>query len=277
MINIRTSVFETNSSSTHSISIASNADGILGTIVPNDEGVIILTGGEFGWAWDKFNDAITKANYCAVDAAEHAEHSHMLAEVLAEHTGAKKIVFAIDDGSYIDHDSTGASGEAFQSPEKLKDFIFNSKSWLFTGNDNDDSPPNFYDVEDDIVYTYELKMDGIDFSTKFSEKPSPSDVEEAAEKMAKKHPATIINREDFEDYIDHEPYMVYPYDLKLYDETIVNSLNKIDQGLITLYRVERMWQRKESSITKSNREGLAVKGDAVMDSIDISFQLIPIE
>ena len=53
----RHSVFETNSSSTHSISIAySSSVGDLMSILPvNDEGNVVLNGGEFGWADETFH------------------------------------------------------------------------------------------------------------------------------------------------------------------------------------------------------------------------------
>lgn len=44
MKNIRNGVFETNSSSSHSISILNNCNGMYDTICPNDDGNIILEG-----------------------------------------------------------------------------------------------------------------------------------------------------------------------------------------------------------------------------------------
>ena len=48
MKNIRYNVYETNSSSSHSISISANTTGILDTIECNDDGVIFITGKYFG-------------------------------------------------------------------------------------------------------------------------------------------------------------------------------------------------------------------------------------
>lgn len=281
MKNIRSSVFETNSSSTHSISIDSNADGILDTIVPNDEGALILTGGSFGWAWEKFNDSLTKANYCAVDTLDHAERAHMLAEVLVEHTGAKKIIFAIDDNSYVDHQSVGTSEDAFVSPQTLKNFIFNPSSWLFTGNDNEDSHPNFYDVEKNIVYTYELKMDGIEnISIKFKNYPSSEELQEACIHMGHQHPLQFRKSfDDFEspdDYYEQKPYQWYSYNRELNDGSSVSSLDKIQQNMVTFYKVERVYEYSPEAITKYNRDGLIEKGDKLIEAIDISFNIIPI-
>ena len=72
---IRVGVWETNSSSSHSLSLGSSQskDFVLDTIYPDEEGKIYINGGEFGWEWNKFNDSMTKANY----AAQQLENSDM--------------------------------------------------------------------------------------------------------------------------------------------------------------------------------------------------------
>lgn len=169
MKTIRYSVFETNSSSTHSISISENMD-LLDSITPNEDGNIVLTGGEFGWSWIRFNDTLTKANYCAVDQKDNEQNLALLVKVLKDQTGAKEIIFYFseDDNkpnwSYIDHDSEGNSNTVFKNEETLRNFLFNPKSILFTGNDNTLPPPNFYDdvdtlyVEKIVLGKYELKL-----------------------------------------------------------------------------------------------------------------------
>lgn len=138
---VRGGVFETNSSSMHSIHISKTLK-TYDTIVPNDNGDIILTGGEFGWEEEKYYDSLTKANYCAVDTQFDNDKRAMLEEVIKSHTGAKRVIINISDKyysgnySYIDHESHGTSHEAFESEETLKEFIFNPKSYLKTDNDN---------------------------------------------------------------------------------------------------------------------------------------------
>ncbi len=148
---IRSSVFETNSSSSHSISIVTGgAYTNYDTIVPDDDGTIGLEGGQWGWEYENYYDVFTKANYAAVFAAgdKSGKLTAMLVDVLKEHTGAKEIVMLFsteydansDDYSCIDHqsgfDEGGACGEAFLSKESLKDFIFNPRSSFTTDNDN---------------------------------------------------------------------------------------------------------------------------------------------
>lgn len=170
MKQVRNGVFETNSSSTHSISIHAGTADTYDTIVPNEKGEIYLDGGEFGWTGGRQFDAITKLNYCAVELLSHeydwdsalkrnvktrdgtqSEHWKTLERVVLEHTGAKKFVknFHTEwvpfgekeptpNHSYIDHQSSGTAMEAFESEQTLKDFIFGPKSSLLLANDNDD-------------------------------------------------------------------------------------------------------------------------------------------
>lgn len=145
---VRSGVFETNSSSTHSISISLDTgdkleEKMFATIVPNSDGFILLAGGEFGWECETYSDALTKANYCAVDQRGSEANMNMLKEVIKEQTGAKKVVIDFasegaddDDYSYIDHQSSGTAREAFQDKETLRRFIFDKKSVLTTDNDN---------------------------------------------------------------------------------------------------------------------------------------------
>lgn len=194
---IRKGVFETNSSSSHSISLAAeDKDFILDTIYPDQDGVIKLTGGEFGWDWFKHNDAQTKANYAAVDLGR----SELLVEVIKEQTGAKEVLFLFTDDhngpnwSYIDHDSTGTTP---RDKQELRNFIFNKNSWLFGGNDNSEADPTFYDVPEfkfnsnnfikgdqsktiSMIYPryqYELIVDGLNKTTKYKESPSAEEID----------------------------------------------------------------------------------------------------
>lgn len=133
---IRHACFETNSSSMHSISIAEGCK-YNDTIRLNNDGNVELTGGEFGWEVESYTDAITKANYCAVDCFNHESKREMLNSVLREMTGAKEVVWNFSlDSSYIDHQSFGTSNDAFQNEDTLKSFIFCRASVLYTDNDN---------------------------------------------------------------------------------------------------------------------------------------------
>jgi hypothetical protein len=181
---IRKGVFETNSSSSHSIAIASeDKQFVLDTIYPDQHGTIIIRGDEFGWEWFKHNDAGTKAAYAAQQFAYDNNALETLEYVIKEQTGAERVIFeGLDDG-YIDHDSHGILGK---SAYELKNFIFNKNSWLFGGNDNSTASPDFYDVPEfrdgRMVmpeYKYELSIEGLKDSVKFVDYPDTERIEES--------------------------------------------------------------------------------------------------
>ena len=133
MQNIRTAVFETNSSSSHSLSIGSKCD-LYDTLEMDSFGKIYLTGGSFQWGPEEYEDALTKANYCAQDQFNDKDLMAMLREVIMEHTGAADV--EIDPQGDVDHQSVGTAREAFASKSTLKEFIFNPYSILIIDNDN---------------------------------------------------------------------------------------------------------------------------------------------
>lgn len=135
---VRHNVWETNSSSSHSISICSGMP-LNQSISPDKNGTITLEGGEFGWGPEKYTDALTKANYCAVDNLNNPPRLEMLKEVIKKHTGAKTVVINVGklvENSYIDHQSCGTSIEAFESEKTLRDFLFLRSSVLYIDHDN---------------------------------------------------------------------------------------------------------------------------------------------
>jgi hypothetical protein len=151
MINVRCNVFETNSSSSHSITIADRyyhkdniPEELFETIEQDEYGEITLTGGEFGWSYDQYSDALTKANYAAIDSYHCPIMQQMLIEVIMEHTGCAKVVIDINFDwsvsanavSYIDHQSQNLTHDYFSSKELLKSFIFDSNYILTIDNDN---------------------------------------------------------------------------------------------------------------------------------------------
>lgn len=185
MKTIRKGVFETNSSSSHSITV--EVGPTWGTLPLNHKGNIHLDGGEFGWEWEKFNDTLTKANYCAVYASYTGKKS-ILKKVIKDYTGAKKVKFKFstnwDHGrynhSYIDHQSIDVCDELFESEEELKNFIFNDSSWLFTGNDNGVAPSQFYD-NPYLPYTHELviNLGPFELTHRFQKAPTEESVVKA--------------------------------------------------------------------------------------------------
>lgn len=109
---------------------------------------------EFGWQHEEYNDIDSKINFAWIQAkyleeCGKAEPMEMLLRVLKEYTGANEIKsvmsLAWNDESgkkhaYIDHQSAaseGANTEMFDGENSLKAFLFNPRSYIRNGNDND--------------------------------------------------------------------------------------------------------------------------------------------
>lgn len=191
-IQIRENIFETNSSSTHSFTISNKGDYLFDDLPVDKDGDIVLTGGEFGWQWVKYTNILTKANYCAVFAIIQEEYgdSHykdILTEVLLENStsGATGVKYNINtryssedesDYSYIDHQSVDDVRNIFKTKESLKDFIFNTESVLYTGNDNESAPDRFYDRDDEKYYSV-LSLGAIEDKNSIHFKNKPSNIQ----------------------------------------------------------------------------------------------------
>ena len=166
---VRKGVFETNSSSTHSISLEQGNEW--DTIEPEEDGVIRLYEKSFGWEWKMYNDARTKAEYCLTDLVDR----ELLKEVIQEFTGYEVEFYDNDECYGIDHQSYGTVRGKLHTKEQLTNFIFNKSSLLFTGNDNDEAPYNFYDpIEKE--YNWELHINNEVF--KFEEYPTKDEIED---------------------------------------------------------------------------------------------------
>lgn len=181
---IRKGVFETNSSSSHSIALATeDKEFVLDTIYPNQDGIITINGDEYGWDWFKHNDSITKASYAAQQFMNNDYMLDVLKEVIMEQTGATDVVFEGLDSGYVDHDSYGIVSE---NKDELRNFIFNKNSWLFGGNDNSSPDPTFYHVPEirdgkmiQPVYKYQLSIEGLERTTKFITEPTKEELSDA--------------------------------------------------------------------------------------------------
>lgn len=186
---VRTGVFETNSSSTHSLSVArGDQEFVYDTIYPDQNGVIHVSGKEFGWGWEKFNDSMTKLAYAFQDSFGHED---MIKEVVMKQTGATEVIFN-EDGGYIDHDGVGTTHDLRGNKEDMRNFIFNKNSWLYIGNDNSEPDPTFFNVPEfkdgkmiNPVYKYELVIEGLDLTTKYLEYPGPEELSQGIDALTR--------------------------------------------------------------------------------------------
>jgi hypothetical protein len=144
---IRQSVFETNSSSTHSISIA-NVDpaNLMESMDLDSSNNVVIYGQEFGWEVQDYNDAETKAAYLAQycqqwypnDKIGNKTLWDILVEIIQDQTACNEVILDDKDAGYIDHQSVESADfhYLFREPDKLRQFIFDGSSWLHTDNDN---------------------------------------------------------------------------------------------------------------------------------------------
>lgn len=165
---IRANLPETNSSSSHSVVICRDPKYLMKKEDSNfnlklrDDGILYIPSRpeDFGWQWEKFNDPLNKLWYvCGILFNRGINKKiKVLNEILKKFTGAKDVVYEWMEKSnekdysstnecppFIDHQSHEIFPEILESKESIINFIFNSRSWLFLGNDNDDSPEGFYE------------------------------------------------------------------------------------------------------------------------------------
>ena len=162
MIQIRQGVFETNSSSTHAISICEFHSNM---VLP--EVVKFETNQEFGWEFEDYTDICSKANYlwlaiCYKYNTLGKENELIKAKatisqylqsigVRAEFEERPYVECAwfsdkyIDMEGYIDHpdDLYELVDAVLEDPNLLYGYLFNSDSVVSTGNDNDDRRVNY--------------------------------------------------------------------------------------------------------------------------------------
>lgn len=152
MIQIRSNVFETNSSSTHSICISKKE--------PKIGSFVSFSLGEFGWE----NAAVNPADYLYTAIMCRSDHDELL-DKLKEILDKNGIMYDFEEPKqnswgwydfYIDHseDTDGFIDAALNDEDMLMRLLFNSDSVVYTGNDNDD-----YDNMCEVAHEYKYVRD----------------------------------------------------------------------------------------------------------------------
>lgn len=159
MIQIRRSIFETNSSSTHSITVE-NRTLQHSSLLQDKEGYIHTYLGDYGWDFEDYTDQNHKLSYlitmiagihsidawyndgkelkAAIEKIQDTEDFKRIQDVVVSYTGAKGIILDKSSG-YIDHQSIRCSTlDDFleESETSILEFIF-ADTTVHTGNDND--------------------------------------------------------------------------------------------------------------------------------------------
>ena len=151
---IRKSVFETNSSSSHSLTMAPEdlvaqpfSDEVLRS------GKLPIVVGDYGWEWYRYYSPEGKIAYLVTqitngdtllgpgiteELREEYDAFDMLFRVVKQHTGVE--IEVLPSTPSIDHQSVGEGMALFVDEEKLRNFLFSPNSYVQTGNDNDCAP-----------------------------------------------------------------------------------------------------------------------------------------
>ena len=143
-IQIRKGLFETNSSSTHSIVIGNNGEDIYSDLPEQ----VYFEGGEFGWEHEVYNDVESKASYLytSIVWCDMLEYIDKIKEILAK-WNVEAIFEKLDKNgnftswSYVDHGGENVElvKQLCENEELLMNYLFSKGSFVETGNDNDDT------------------------------------------------------------------------------------------------------------------------------------------
>ena len=140
MKTIRSNCFETNSSSTHSVTIDNSSETTHLSKIKNKK----IKCAEFGWEYEKFNDFETKASYfwTLVNQDEDIPNLREYLDEIAEEYGF--ILVKPREDSYVDHGTEHYENFIEKYPKLktkkgLAKFLFNKNSWIFLGNDNSET------------------------------------------------------------------------------------------------------------------------------------------
>ena len=143
---IRQGLFETNSSSTHSIVIGNNGEDIY-TKLPER---VCFYGGEFGWEHVIYDDTETKASYLYTSIVNAYDDIDGAVEKIKEVLSKWNIETEFEpldnhncfnSFSYVDHsyENIDLINKLLENEDLLMNYLFSDGSFVETGNDNDDT------------------------------------------------------------------------------------------------------------------------------------------
>ena len=150
---VRKNIFETNSSSTHSIVVGNNGEDIYAGLPEKQE----FRGGEFGWEHRLYTDTQTKADYLftsLIYTDTPLEYIERIKEILAkwnietefDEIEEKKcsdgsVYYEVADKfCYVDQgdENQDLVKELCEDEAKLMNYLFSDGSYVETSNDNDE-------------------------------------------------------------------------------------------------------------------------------------------
>lgn len=162
IIKIRQGIFETNSSSSHSFSMG--PEGRFDDVLPiSNDGVIEVPSDWY--IGDKTNNPLIKLSYLlsfiwSIED-EWEKDRDFVYKVILDFTGASKINFTPSED--VDHQSLDIiDPRDIKDPEFIREFVFNSGTWVYFIWDSYDPDSGFYeDPEKDKKPFYIIRFDSI--------------------------------------------------------------------------------------------------------------------
>lgn len=127
----RYGVFETNSSSMHSLSFDNSA--VTTEVNPDNTLVITLGEGGYGWGYEKLTTPLEKMDYLAIETENSDTKKQMLLDAIARVYPNASIEFKYS--GYIDHQSHEDIWDDLSSVDDVYKCIF-GKSTIIIDNDN---------------------------------------------------------------------------------------------------------------------------------------------
>jgi len=137
MKNIRRSVFETNSSSMHSLSIIGSSKMHDGKF----KNKICLEFDEFGWGYDRLSTPTEKASYLITEYSDDRNMLGRIVKVFEDYTGSAVFIPEINEvdyhaNGYIDHQSQGMICKFITDDNSIRDLLFDERYSIIIDNDN---------------------------------------------------------------------------------------------------------------------------------------------
>lgn len=151
---LRSGVFETNSSSAHSISLK-RREFVFDPLIPDRNGDIIVVQDEYALDDFKFNDSSQKLSYLFSHLGDEDKSKiKIVSDVIYNTTHCNN--FDYEEAlleNYVDHESVGILNELFDLDYgiafiNIKNFIFNKNYWVFGGSDEETPEGDFYVVKE---------------------------------------------------------------------------------------------------------------------------------
>lgn len=238
MKTIRSNTFETNSSSTHSITI--DTVNYKNKQIPQE---ITIPCGEFGWEFKKFNDFLTKASYF-LTLSQNNEHLKSRMVRLSQKYEFNLEMPAEKDFVYVDHGSEHYDSWIREYPQidtddGLWEFLTHESCWIILGNDNQADPPNWRQTpKQEKNLNYKIYFINEDFEDNFDYMKFS---------MAVEKPTIEENKENFRELL----YYILDSEHENYDDPYGNFKDVNDEGNIVIEYSVYDYKARETKIVKT--------------------------